>query len=46
MDMFRYLNYGLSAVLIFVGGKMGAEYFAKHDISEKIFAQNSITITS
>ncbi len=29
MDMFRYLNYGLSAILIFVGGKMAAEYFAK-----------------
>lgn len=28
MDMFRYLNYGLSAVLIFVGGKMIAEYWA------------------
>ncbi len=29
MDMFRFLNYGLSAILIFVGGKMAAEYFAK-----------------
>ncbi len=27
MDLFRYLNYGLSAVLIFVGGKMVAEYW-------------------
>jgi tellurite resistance protein TerC len=35
MDMFRYLNYGLSAVLIFVGGKMGLEYFAKTDLCEK-----------
>jgi len=25
MDLFRFLNYGLSAVLIFVGGKMIAE---------------------
>ncbi len=29
MDMFRFLNYGLSAILIFVGLKMGGEYFAK-----------------
>lgn len=29
MDMFRFLNYGLGAILIFVGGKMAAEYFAK-----------------
>lgn len=29
MDMFRFLNYGLSAILIFVGGKMAAEYFYK-----------------
>jgi tellurite resistance protein TerC len=29
MDMFRYLHYGLAAVLIFVGGKMLAEYFLK-----------------
>jgi tellurite resistance protein TerC len=28
MDMFRYLHYGLSAVLAFVGLKMIAEYFA------------------
>ena len=27
MDMFRYLNYGLSAVLIFVGLKMVVEYW-------------------
>ncbi|MDZ4819785.1 MAG: TerC family protein [Planctomycetota bacterium] len=26
MDMFRYLNYGLSAVLVYVGCKMMAEY--------------------
>ena len=25
MDLFRFLNYGLSAVLVFVGGKMIAE---------------------
>jgi tellurite resistance protein TerC len=30
MDMFRYLKYGLSAVLVFVGGKMVAEYVAHH----------------
>jgi tellurite resistance protein TerC len=27
MEMFRYLNYGLAAVLVFVGGKMIAEYW-------------------
>jgi tellurite resistance protein TerC len=27
IDLFRYLNYGLSAVLVFVGGKMVGEYF-------------------
>lgn len=27
MDMFRYLKYGLSAILVFVGCKMTAEYF-------------------
>ena len=27
MDLFRYLNYGLSAVLIFVGAKMVAEFW-------------------
>jgi tellurite resistance protein TerC len=43
MDMFRYLKYGLSAVLVFVGIKMVAEY-ASHVpaianfISEKIWA--------
>lgn len=31
MDMFRYLNYGLSAVLAFVGIKMLAEYFVPHE---------------
>jgi len=31
MDMFRYLNYGLSAVLAFVGCKMLAEYFIEHE---------------
>lgn len=30
MDLFRYLNYGLSAVLAFVGLKMVAEYVAHH----------------
>jgi tellurite resistance protein TerC len=29
MDRFRYLNYGISAVLLFVGGKMIAEEVAK-----------------
>ena len=28
MDMFRYLNYGLAAVLVFVGVKMVAEFWA------------------
>ena len=28
MDMFRYLSYGLSAILVFVGGKMIADYLA------------------
>jgi predicted tellurium resistance membrane protein TerC len=27
MDMFRYLNYGLAAVLVYVGGKMISEFF-------------------
>jgi tellurite resistance protein TerC len=31
MDMFRYLSYGLSAVLIFVGGKMVTEYLAHNE---------------
>ena len=31
MDMFRYLSYGLSAILIFVGGKMLAEYAVKFE---------------
>ena len=30
MDLFRYLNYGLAAILIFVGMKMLAEYFWGH----------------
>jgi TerC family integral membrane protein len=30
MDLFRYLNYGLSAVLIFVGLKVVAEYLAPY----------------
>ena len=33
MDMFRYLHYGLAAVLIFVGAKMLAEFF----LNEKDF---------
>ncbi len=30
IDRFRYINYGISAVLVFVGVKMVAEYAAKH----------------
>lgn len=30
MDMFRYLSYGLSAILVFVGIKMCGEYAAHH----------------
>jgi tellurite resistance protein TerC len=30
MDLFRYLNYGLSAVLVFVGLKMVGEYITHH----------------
>jgi tellurite resistance protein TerC len=37
MDMFRYLNYGLSAILVFVGLKMGAEYFAKTEVWMTLF---------
>lgn len=37
MDMFRFLNYGLSAILIFVGLKMGAEYFAKTSVWNTLF---------
>ncbi len=32
MDMFRYLNYGLSAVLALVGVKMVAEFWAGHHL--------------
>jgi len=35
MDLFRYLNYGLAAVLIFVGLKMVVDYWA-HGIMERI----------
>jgi tellurite resistance protein TerC len=37
MDMFRFLNYGLSAILVFVGGKMAAEYFSKTAVWETLF---------
>ena len=30
MDLFRYLNYGLAAVLVFVGGKMVVDYWFEH----------------
>ncbi len=30
MDRFHYLHYGISAVLVFIGGKMIADYAAKH----------------
>jgi len=32
MDLFRYLNYGLAAVLIFVGTKMVADYWTGHHV--------------
>ncbi len=32
MDMFRYLNYGLSAVLVFVGIKMLGEWWTGHHL--------------
>ena len=32
MDLFRYLNYGLSAVLVFVGGKMVFEFWTGHHL--------------
>jgi tellurite resistance protein TerC len=32
MDMFRYLNYGLAAVLIFVGIKMVGEWYTGHHL--------------
>jgi tellurite resistance protein TerC len=41
MDMFRYLKYGLSAVLIFVGLKMVSEY-AAHVPAVAQFVQNHI----
>jgi tellurite resistance protein TerC len=41
MDMFRYLKYGLSAVLVFVGCKMVAEY-AAHSDRVATFVQNNI----
>jgi tellurite resistance protein TerC len=31
IDLFRYLTYGLSAVLVFIGGKMVAEYLVPHE---------------
>ncbi len=37
MDLFRYLNYGLSAVLVFVGAKMVGEYWTgQHFVSPAI----------
>jgi tellurite resistance protein TerC len=32
MELFRFLNYGLSAVLVFVGAKMVLEFWLGHDI--------------
>lgn len=40
IDMFRYLNYGLSAVLIFVGVKMIAEYAIKYPQVQSWFGLN------
>jgi tellurite resistance protein TerC len=40
MDLFRYLSYGLSAVLVFVGGKMVADYFAQFETVEEFVQQN------
>jgi len=33
MDLFRYLNYGLSAVLAFLGFKMVWAFFAEHELA-------------
>ena len=36
IDMFRYLHYGLAAVLGFVGVKMLVEYFVEHEEGEHL----------
>src|SRR6185369_15767608 len=43
MDMFHYLNYGLAAVLAFVGLKMIVEYWAPHVI-EKVPAPQVVSL--
>ncbi len=51
MNMFRYLNYGLAAVLTFVGLKMIAEYwlprwgFEFHFFSERPWASLVVILT-
>ena len=40
MDMFRYLNYGLSAVLVFVGVKMVADYAVHVPAVAKFISDN------
>jgi tellurite resistance protein TerC len=37
MDMFKFLNYGLSAILAFVGAKMILDYASKSQLWEKLF---------
>lgn len=36
MDRFQYLHYGLSGVLVFIGGKMIAEYWVPHKHGEHL----------
>jgi len=44
IERFRYLHYGLSAVLIFVGAKMIAEYFVPHGGAHLIPAWVSLLV--
>ncbi len=46
MDAFRYLNYGLSAILIFVGFKMLISDFYKIDVTVALLAVGGLLLTS
>ena len=44
MDRFRYLHYGLSVVLLFVGAKMIAEYWIEHEGAHLISPAESLAV--
>jgi tellurite resistance protein TerC len=44
MDMFRYLKYGLSAVLVIIGLKMIVEYVAHHWYGRENFIPNLLSL--